>query len=288
MPFGYTGKYKNNTPSSFAEELKNIGFDVLFTANSHSLDFGYDGLKSTLEQLDELEISHVGTARSPEEQSSVLIKDINGIKIGFISYTFETDSKTIPDAKNYCVNLIDKEIIASEIERLKLKGADVICANMHWGKEYSQTPNSTQEDLCDFLFENGVDIVLGTHPQLLQNFEKKVYTMPDDTQKDVFVIYSLGNFTSTFSTKNTDTSIILNIKISKDTDNKISIDNIEFIPIYKVNKYGSNKKYTLLDINKSIFDYQNGLDTNITFDIYSKLEKSLEFTQNLYNQTTSE
>ena len=112
--------------------------------------------------------------------------------------------------------------------------------------------------------------------------------MPDGTQKDVFVIYSLGNFISTFSTKNTDTSIILNIEISKDTDDKISIDNVEFIPIYKANKYGSDKKYTLLNTNKSISDYQNNLDTNITSDIYSKLEKSLEFTQNLYNQTTSE
>lgn len=286
--FGYTGKYKNNTPTDFAKSLKNIGFDVLFTANSHCLDFGYDGLKSTLEQLDELDISHIGTARSTEEQSSVLIKDINGIKIGFISYTFETDSKTIPDGKNYCVNLINKEAISSEIERLKLKGVDVICANMHWGKEYGQVYNSTQEELCNFLFENGVDIVLGTHPQLLQNYEKKTFTMADGTQKDVFVIYSLGNFISTFSTKNTDTSIILNIEISKDSNGKISIDNADYIPVYKANKYGKDKKYTLLDINKSISDYKNNLDENITSDTYSKLENSLEFVQKLYNQRTSE
>lgn len=261
---------------------------MFFTANSHSLDFGYDGLKSTLEQLDELSISHVGTARGSDEQASVLIKDINGIRIGFISYTLETDSIKIPNGKNYCVNIINKEAISSEVERLKLKGVDVICANMHWGNEYGQTPNSNQEELCNFLFENGVDIVLGTHPQLLQNCEKKIFTMPDGTKKDVFVIYSLGDFVSTFSAKNTDTSLILNIKISKDINGKISIDNVDYVPIYKANKYGKDKKNTLLDINKSISDYHNSLDENITADLYSKLEKSLNFTKNLYNQITSE
>jgi len=271
---GYSGYPNFNTPEAMATDLKELGFDVLTTSNNHSLDKGYKGLVSTLDELDEAGISHTGTARSTEEQNSVLVKEVNGIKIGFLSYTYGTNGIPVPKGKEYCVNLIDKDAIAKEIDRIKLMDVDLICASMHWGVEYKLKQNSEQEDLANFLFDNGVDIILGSHPHVLEPMEKKQHTMPDGSTKDVFVIYSLGNFISGQTAANTDTSIILNIQISKE-NGKITIDSVDYIPICMINKYSSTKKYKVLATNDAIEAYKNKSNSNITAAIYSKLEKSL-------------
>jgi len=271
---GYSGYPNFNTPEAMATNLKELGFDVLTTSNNHSLDKGYKGLVSTLDELDEAGISHTGTARSTEEQNSVLVKEVNGIKIGFLSYTYGTNGIPVPKGKEYCVNLIDKDAIAKEIDRIKLMDVDLICASMHWGVEYKLKQNSEQEDLANFLFDNGVDIILGSHPHVLEPMEKKQHTMPDGSTKDVFVIYSLGNFISGQTAANTDTSIILNIQISKE-NGKITIDSVDYIPICMINKYSSTKKYKVLATNDAIEAYKNKSNSNITAAIYSKLEKSL-------------
>lgn len=271
---GYSGYPNFNTPEAMATDLKELGFDILTTSNNHSLDKGYNGLVSTLDELDKVGISHTGTARSSKEQTSVLVKEVNGIKIGFLSYTYGTNGIPIPKGKEYCVNLIDKEAILEEIARIKLMDVDVICASMHWGVEYRLTQNSEQEELANFLFDNGVDIILGSHPHVLEPMEKKQHTMPDGSIKDVFVIYSFGNFISGQTAANTDTSIILNIQISKE-NGKTSIDSVDYIPICMINKYSSTKKYKILATNDAIEAYKNKTDSNITTAIYSKLEKSL-------------
>lgn len=171
---GYTGYPTFNTPEVLGQNLKDIGFDVLCTANNHSMDKGYSGIESTLNFLDEYGLDHYGTARSSEEQNTILVKDVNGIKIAFLAYTYGTNGITIPSGKEYSVNLIDKELIKEHITLAKSKEVDVICVSMHWGTEYRLTPHSSQEELADFLFENGVDIILGSHPHVLEPMEKEL------------------------------------------------------------------------------------------------------------------
>ncbi len=157
---GYNGYPTFNTPSELGVALKNIGIDVLSTANNHSMDKGSSGVISTLDALDEIGISHTGTYRSKEEQDTILIKEVNGIKIAFISFTYGTNGIPVPEGKEYLVNLIDESLILEQIELAKQEKPDIICASMHWGIEYAQKQNKEQEKLANLLFENGVDIII--------------------------------------------------------------------------------------------------------------------------------
>ncbi len=270
----YSGYPTFNTPEALGKNLKALGIDVLSTANNHCMDKGYSGLESTLNFLDKFDISHTGTSRSAEEQNTILVKDVNGIKIAFLSFTYGTNGISIPSDKKYAVNLIDKSLIKEQINLAKQQNVDLICVNMHWGIEYKLKQNSTQENLADFLFENGVDLILGSHPHVLQPMEKRTITLKDGTTKDGFVIYSLGNFMSGQIYPNTKSSVILDIQITKSENNKISIDSIDYIPIYLYDKGSIAKpktRYTLMDINKSISEYELG-NSNISKDLYNTLK----------------
>ena len=255
---GYNGYPQFNTPESLAYNLKELGIDVLTTANNHSLDTGYAGIESTLKFLDEAGISHTGTFSSPEAQDTILFKEVNGIKIAILSYTYGTNGIPVPSGKEYCINLIDKDLILKGLNKAKEETPDIILVSMHWGIEYQRTPNSEQKELADFLFKNGVDIIIGSHPHVLQPFEKREITLDDGTKKDGFVIYSMGNFMSGQNQANTRNSIILNLNLTKHGDNgKVSIDEISYTPIYMYT-YPTYKNYKILDLRKTIEQYNNG------------------------------
>ena len=274
---GYSNYPQFNSPEELAYDLADMGIDVLSTAGNHCLDKGFSGLSNTLNVLDNANISHTGTARTEEERDTILFKDVNGIKVAFISYTYGTNGIPIPDGKDFCVNLIDKDLIKKDIESAKSQNADVIISCMHWGIEYQTKQNAEQEELADFLFQNGVDIILGNHPHVLQPMEKKTVTLEDGTVKDCFVIYAFGNFICDQNAENTRNSIILNMDITKNPDGKISIDNIDYVPIYMYkNPNLSIRRMKVLDIEKTISDYENGIDTSIGQSTYNLLQAELK------------
>ena len=274
---GYSNYPRFNSPEQLAYNLKYMGIDVLCTANNHSMDTNYSGVVSTLDFLDDAGISHMGTSRTAKEQNQILVKDVNGIKIAFLAFTYGTNGIPVPSANSYCVNLIDKDLILKQLELAKAQEPDLICVNMHWGLEYQNVQNSDQEDWADFLFENGVDVILGSHPHVLQPMEKRTVTLEDGTTKDCFVIYSLGNFISGQTKKNTRTSIILNINFTKDGETgKTTIGDVSYVPIYMYkSSSGSTKRYKLLDMTSSIAEYENGSDTSIGQSTYSTLKSEL-------------
>lgn len=273
----YSGYPTFNTPEILGKNLKDLGVDVLATANNHCMDKGYTGLVSTLDYLDEYGISHMGTYRSKEEQNKILVKDINGIKIAFLAFTYGTNGITIPKDKTYSVNLINKDLIKEQINLAQKENVDLICVNMHWGLEYKLRQNSTQEELADFLFKNGVDIILGSHPHVLEPMEKRTIELEDGNTKDGFVIYSLGNFVSGQIYENTKSTVILDIQVTKNSEDKITIDSIKYTPVY-LNDRGKNSKsrsrYQLIDIEKEIQEYDSGKST-ISKELYNVLKKEL-------------
>ena len=274
---GYSNYPTFNSPEQLAYDLSEMGLDVLSTAGNHALDKGFSGLSNTLDVLDDANISHSGTYRTQEDRDSVLIEDVKGVKVAILSYTYGTNGIPVPSDKEFCVNLIDKDLIKKDIENAKSQNADVIISCMHWGIEYQTTPNDEQEDLADFLFENGVDIILGNHPHVLQPMEKRSVTLADGTVKDCFVVYALGNFICDQNSENTRNSIILNLDITKNPDGKISIDKVDYVPIYMYKNSNLNiRKMKLLDIEKSISDYENGVDTSISSSTYNLLKDELE------------
>ncbi len=212
---GYSSYPQFNTPEILAQNLKDLGIDVLSTANNHSLDTGYQGIESTIDYLDQVGIEHIGTYKSAIAQNTIVYKEVNGLKIAFLAYTYGTNGIKIPAGKEYSINLIDKELIKKHLEFAKEGNPDVICVNMHWGVEYEKVQNEEQKELAQFLFENGADIILGSHPHVLQPMEETTITLPNGEEENKFVIYSLGNFMSGQTKENTRNSIILNFDIIK-------------------------------------------------------------------------
>lgn len=275
---GYSGYPTFNTPDALAVNLKSLGFDVLCTANNHSLDKGYSGLTRTLEVLDENGISHMGTYSSVEAQNEILVKDVNGIKIAFLAYTYGTNGIPVPSGKDYCINLIDKDKIKADLEKAKSLDVDLISVNMHWGNEYRLKSTTEQEELADFLFENGADLILGSHPHVLEPMERRTITLEDGSKKDGFLIYSLGNFVSGQTKQYTNHSIILHLKITKHAEGNITIDDVAYTPIYVDNRgSGAKERFKILDIKKSIASYDAG-NSDISKTLYSKLVSALETT----------
>lgn len=266
-----------NSPESLATALKDIGIDIITTAGNHCLDKGFKGLSETIDVLDKNEIEHLGTYKSAEDQQKLFVKDVNGAKVAFIDYTYGTNGIPIPTGKEFCVNLIDKDKIKAEIEKAKEQKVDVIIACMHWGQEYHTTQTKEQEDLADFLFQNGVDIIIGNHPHVIEPFETKEVTMPDGTKKQCFVAYALGNFTADQNYPNTRDSIIINLKITKKTDGSVSIDSSDYIPLYIYkNPSLSTKKFKIIDLNKTITNYENGTDKSIGATAYNLFKNELD------------
>lgn len=269
---GYSGYPTFNTPEELAKNIVDLGIDVVSTANNHSLDKRYNGLISTLDELDKVGLSHTGTYRSKEEQDTILIKNVNGINIAFLSFTYGTNGIPVPSGKEYCVNLIDENLMLDQLSKAKALNPDIICVNMHWGDEYKLVQNKNQEKLADFLFKNGVDIILGSHPHVLEPMEKRTITLEDGTTKDGFLIYSLGNFMSGQVIESTRNSIILQLQITKHSNNKITIDSYNYIPTYMLdNGVNSNDRYKILDINNTILKYENG-DNSISENLYNTLK----------------
>ena len=271
-----------NSPASLATALKDIGIDIITTAGNHCLDKGFKGLSETIDVLDKNNIEHLGTYKSKEDQDKLFVKDINGAKVAFIDYTYGTNGIPVPTGKEFCVNLIDKENIKKEIEKAKEQKVDVIIACMHWGEEYHTTQTKNQEELADFLFKNGVDIIIGNHPHVIEPFETKEVKMPDGTTKQCFVAYALGNFTADQRAINTRDSIILNLKVTKKADGQVSIDNVDYIPLYIYkNPSLSLKKFVIIDLNKAISDYENGSDTSIGSTAYNLFKTELKQIKNI-------
>lgn len=272
----YTGYPTFNTPEHLAIDLKELGLDIMTTANNHSLDIGYSGLESSLKYLDEAGLEHTGTARSVEEQQQILFKDLNGIKTAFLAFTYGTNGIPVPTGKEYCVNLIDKDFIKSKIDQAKEEGAEAICVSMHWGVEYQTKQNAEQEDLAEFLIENDVNIILGCHAHVPQPMQMKTVTMEDGTEKTGFVIYSMGNFFSAQTFPNTRNTLILNIQMRENGQTgEITIDQVTYAPVYDYDfGVSAQDRYALLDLNGIIEDYESG-GNNWSLNMYNlaKTEK---------------
>ena len=272
---GYSGYPTFNSPDELALDLKELGIDILTTANNHCIDKGYTGLERTLNVLDEYGIAHTGTSRSEEEQNTILMKDLNGIKTAFLCFTYGTNGIPIPSGKEYSVNLIDKDLIKEQLDKAKEEGAELICVSMHWGAEYRLKPTQEQEDLAEFLIKNGADVILGNHAHVPEPMEMKTVTLDDGTTREGFVIYSMGNFFSAQTDNYTRDTLILNVEVRKDgKTGKITIDKATYTPVY-VYDNGQNAKdrYELLDVEQVIKDYESG---------------SSKYSESMYNLMKSE
>ena len=274
---GYSGYPTFNSPAELAYDMKEMGIDILTTANNHCIDKGYSGLVSTLDKLDEYGIAHTGTSRSVEEQNTILFKDLEGIKTAFLCYTYGTNGIPIPSGREYSVNLIDKDFMKQQLDKAKEEGAELIVVSMHWGSEYRIKPTEEQEELAEFLIKNGADIILGNHSHVPETMEMKEVTLEKRTKREGFVIYSMGNFFSAQTQEYTRDTLIVNVEVRKNGQTgEITIDKATYTPVY-VYDNGSNAKdrYELLDIENIISEYESGT-SEYSESMYNLMKRELK------------
>ena len=221
----YSGYPCFSAPDSYAEALKEAGFDMMLTANNHCLDRRDVAARRTLDALDSLQLDHIGTYRTAEERDSLVpfIKDINGYKVAFLNYTYGTNGIQPTDGVE--VSLIDKEKIKNEIDLSREAGAEIIVVNMHWGIEYVLIENNVQRNLADFLVDCGADLIIGGHPHVVQPM-KVVHNEKED--KDVLIVYSLGNFISAMKTADTRGGAMVWATLTRDSTGTAKFDKAEY------------------------------------------------------------
>ena len=265
--YAYQGYPLFNAPDEALDAIKNAGFDILSTANNHSLDTRKAGIIRTIEQIKARGMEPIGTFTSKPE-TRVLIKDVKGIRFAFMAYTEMVnglESVLTPEDLDAMVNIIDEEKMKEDIIYAKDKNADVIIACLHWGDEYSRIQAQRQEILADMLFRSGVDIILGSHPHVIQPTQTLDYD-----GKTKFIAYSMGNFLSNQRletlvpygmseqvSKYTEDGIIIDIEIEKKGSTKeVFIKNISYIPLWvykgvKENGTAEHIVYPIMDYIES-------------------------------------
>lgn len=240
----FSGYPMFRTPEIAMKNIKDAGIDILALANNHTLDGGIKGVEKTKKTAQKYDITPLGTYLE-DEKNTIYIDETTGKKIAILNYTYGLNGleSRIKD-KPHMVNLIDKEKILDDIESAKKQNVKGIIAIMHWGNEYQRLQNKNQEEIAKFLAENGVDIIIGSHPHVIQPTQK-IQTHRGET----FVIYSLGNFLSNQREKYMDQpysedGLILELTVNSQ-DARLHVKKIKYHPTW-VNRIESPLKFEIL------------------------------------------
>lgn len=281
--------YNFCAPAYIGDLVSSLDFQILSTVNNHAYDRGLDGLISTINYFKNTNIKTVGTYLNEDDRNIPRILEINGIKFGFLAYTYGTNAKVEETAKdlisvyrNPSTRTFDKEYLSKEVSSLKEK-ADVTIVMMHWGDEFTFTPNSEQKEIAAYLNELGVDIIYGSHSHSIEPIE----IIGDE--KKTLVYYSLGNFVSNDddiarTPKGEETfdnayqiGLLSTLNVIMDENNNISFDDIKAKPIINYfDKTMNNwllipyEKYTE-EYEKNHFRYDLGLTKEFIDNTYTSV-----------------
>lgn len=181
------------TPTEVGDALIKAGFDVIEAATNHVDDYGYDFMAQTLDfwKTNYPDIPLLGLHDSQEDADSVKTLEVNGITVAFLDYTYGTNNSGAGEGRDYMIDIFDKEKVSTAIQKAKAS-SDCVIFVAHWGKEEETMPTEYEKEWAAFLMEQGVDVVIGGHPHVLQPYG----WMSDDEGHNMLIFYSLGNFVS--------------------------------------------------------------------------------------------
>ena len=275
------GAYKGypyfNSPDSVLDGFKNAGVDMFLTANNHTYDTGYNGMLRTARILKEKNIDFIGT-KLQKNEPFYSVKDLNGIKIGFAVYTYETATSS-SGLKSLNGNVLSAEAgplvssfnyskldafystVKSDYEAMKALGAEAVICYVHWGNEYNFTANSYQKQIAKKLADIGIDVIVGAHPHVVQPFE----TIKSASGKETLCIYSVGNCVSNqrkeiltvdCPTGHTEDGMIFSVSFEKWSDGTFKISSADVLPIWVNLKTTANgRAYEIVPLDLKITDW---------------------------------
>ena len=240
----YAGHPRFNAPPEYLKAIADAGFDIVTTANNHSLDSEIEGIGTTIDAIEEAGLDHVGTRKSGNER--YIIKKVGDINIAFLSYTYGCngieDLFVVRDEVDQ-VNYIHEDLIKKDIRDAKEHGADFVVVYPHWGIELRSDADQSQIDLGHKMIDWGADLVIGNHPHVVEPYE--LYESENGNKG--FIAYACGNFISiqnleTVNDIRTEQSVAYEFKLSKNlSDGFTSIDQIDEYPLWvgmTYNEYG--------------------------------------------------
>ena len=218
----YTGYPMFRSPTALADALRAAGTDVAVLANNHCCDGGAAGIRTTIEELDRCGIRHTGVFRDSTDyrRRNPLYLRCGGIKLALLNYTYGTNGIAVPEG--VLVNRIDTVCMAVDLARARAAGPDCIAVCIHWGNEYERRANREQRALADFLKRHGADLVVGSHPHVVQPFEADSASV---------VLYSLGNLVSNQRKRYCDGGLLAEIVATKYPDGRMEY-RTEIVPVW--------------------------------------------------------
>lgn len=248
-----------NVPAAYLKDLKETGFDIVSTANNHSMDTELEGVFSTMEAAKEAGLDYVGSFKDKSDR--ILFKEVKGIKLAFLAYTYGCNGREnliVPreEVENLGY-LSDEDQIKKDIGRAKAQGADFVIVYPHWGIEYQSMPNEAQISLGRKMIDWGADLVIGNHPHVVEPVE--IY-QAEDGRKGL-IAYALGNFISYQNYENNkdirvEHSLALEIDLEKDmTSGNKKIADVKLHPIWVGTYYN---EYGILIKNHLTEDFLEG------------------------------
>lgn len=241
-----------NGPKEVIDAVYNAGFDWWSISSNHSLDTGANGLLEQLNTIHEKypDIITTGSHTSLEDKNTPIVKEINGIKVGFLGYTYGLNGLIVPEDKEWLVSMINKDQMKIDMEALS-KVSDIQMVAMHWGVEYSTSISEEQKDLTKYLNELGAEVIIGTHPHVIEPAE--IY---HGENQDTLVYYSLGNYTSAQDAAPRMVGGMASFTVNYDPNTfETTFTDVKFIPTVTWFDGGFNdwKTYTLADYNNDLY-----------------------------------
>ena len=242
----YSGYPLFNSPDDYVKSLRTVGFDFLFTSNNHCIDRGEYGILRTIQQINKCGIKSTGTFSSQRDKDSIRIINIKGINAALLGYTKDLNGNASPKNKMYLVNIIDTAQIRIDIAKARTYSPDLVIVYMHIGEEDQRTENKHQREAVSAVVNAGADIIICSHPHVLQPVE---YFKTNNTKLDSGIVaYSLGNFFSNQQWRYSDAGVILDLQIEKNlSSGKLKLKNVNAVPTWVFKGIVKNKmRYYIL------------------------------------------
>lgn len=223
------------TPSALLTALKDCGVDMLTLANDHILDGSIEELNATMANVTAAGMDYIGAATSQEERNTPVIKEINGIKVGFLAYTESVngnESNLSAEQRQYAVSMITNSNALEDVNRLRSAGADVIVAYVSWGEMLNRSITKSEQAIAMALAQCGVDVIVGYNPHTIQPIGWLDATLADGSAHRTLVICATGNMLSNQRTQYFDCGVIFQFTIQEQSDGSFAIESPAYLPTY--------------------------------------------------------
>lgn len=304
--YKYQGYPRFNCPDGIVDSVQRAGFDMLLTANNHTYDTGETGFLRTLSVIDESGLVRLGTNADGSEPKYT-IQDVNGIKIGMICYTYETEDDDPVRKSLNGIRLTEKasglintfsyqrlEEFYAELEghlgSMKAEGAQSSILFIHWGNEYQTRENDYQRAMAQEICDLGVDVIVGGHPHVVQPME--LLTSQTEPEHQTVCLYSMGNAVSNQRIEQipnaggyTEDGVLFQVTFAQYSDGTVLLESADVLPTWvnlTTGEESGKKAYEIIPLDKSVADWKTAF--TLTEEEYAEAEKSYERTMSIVGE----